>query len=158
MTPGTGRLKPTWIGSKKEVTEAVNTAFNYLKSNSNIISSQINTKNNDYLMQLQDVNNIGMTEELSLATLIGLCSVALNKPVIQATAILGTISIGGTINKIPNLSNTLQVCLDSGAKKVLIPMNSSTDFTSVPPELMSKFNIIFYNTPEDAVFKALGVE
>ena len=109
-------------------------------------------------MQVQDVNNIGMTEELSLATLIGLCSVALNKPVIQATAILGTISIGGTINKIPNLSNTLQVCLDSGAKKVLIPMNSSTDFTSVPPELMSKFNIIFYNTPEDAVFKALGVE
>lgn len=158
MTPGTGRLKPTGIGSKKEVTEAVNTAFNYLKSNSNIISSQINTKNNDYLMQVQDVNNIGMTEELSLATLIGLCSVALNKPVIQATAILGTISIGGTINKIPNLSNTLQVCLDSGAKKVLIPMNSSTDFTSVPPELMSKFNIIFYNTPEDAVFKALGVE
>lgn len=68
-------------------------------------------------MQVQDVNNIGMTAELSLATLIGLCSVALDKQAIQSTAILGTISIGGTINIIPNLSNTLQVCLDSGAKK-----------------------------------------
>ena len=158
MTPGTGKFKPTGIGSKKEINESVQTAYNYLKSNSNTISSRINTKNNDFLMQVQDVNNIGMTAELSLATLIGLCSIALNKPVIQSTAILGTISIGGTINKIPNLSNTLQVCLDSGAKKVLIPMSSSVDFGSVPPELMSKFNIIFYNTPEDAVFKALGVE
>ncbi|MBR3213050.1 MAG: protease Lon-related BREX system protein BrxL, partial [Methanosphaera sp.] len=158
MTTGTGKFKCTGIGSKKEINEAVQTAYNYLKSNSNIISNQISTKNNDYLMQVQDINNIGMTDELSLATLIGLCSVALNKPVIQSTAILGTISIGGTINKIPNLSNTLQVCLDSGAKKVLIPMNSSVDFGTVPPELMSKFNIIFYNTPEDAVFKALGVE
>lgn len=37
-------------------------------------------------------------------------------------------------------------------------MSSSADFGSVPPELISKFNMIFYNTPEDAVFKALGVE
>ena len=109
-------------------------------------------------MQVQDINNIGMTDELSLATLIGLCSVALNKPVIQSTAILGTISIGGTINKIPDLSNTLQVCLDAGAKKVLIPSNSSGDLVTVPGDLISKFSLIFYNTPEDAVFKALGVE
>ena len=53
---------------------------------------------------------------------------------------------------------TLQVCLDSGAKKVLIPSTSFVDFASVPADLMSAFQLIPYQSAEDAVFKALGVE
>ena len=60
--------------------------------------------------------------------------------------------------KVENLANCLQVCLDSGAKKVLLPITSAQDIGSVPSELIGHFNIIFYNTVEDAVFKALGVE
>ncbi len=73
-------------------------------------------------------------------------------------AILGDISISGTIMKVEELANTLQVCLDSGAKKVLIPITSAVDMATVPPELMGAFSIIFYNTPQEAIFKALGVE
>ena len=73
-------------------------------------------------------------------------------------AVLGNISIGGSINRIENLADTLQVCLDSGAKKVLLPMSASVDFGSVPAELLSKFTLLFYNDPIDAVKKALGVE
>ena len=49
-------------------------------------------------------------------------------------------------------------CFDSGAKKILLPMSSASDISSVPSELFSKFNISFYNTPEEAVYKALGIE
>lgn len=56
------------------------------------------------------------------------------------------------------LSFSLQVCLDSGAKKVLLPITSAADLGTVPPELVGSFNLIFYNSAEDAVFKALGVE
>ncbi|MHB8124867.1 MAG: hypothetical protein ACYDEJ_04345 [Desulfitobacteriaceae bacterium] len=35
---------------------------------------------------------------------------------------------------------------------------AAADMGTVPPELMGKFHLIFYQTPEDAVFKALGVE
>ena len=52
----------------------------------------------------------------------------------------------------------MQVCLDSGAKKILIPITPAFDMASVPAEFMGKFNIIFYQTPEDAVYKAPGVE
>lgn len=62
------------------------------------------------------------------------------------------------MTKVEELANILQVCLDSGAKKVLIPIVSAGDMGSVPPELMGKFNLIFHQRPEDAVFKALGVE
>lgn len=60
--------------------------------------------------------------------------------------------------KVDELANTLQCCLDSGAKKVLIPSVSMIDFATVPADLMGAFQLIPYSSAEDAVFKALGVE
>ena len=62
------------------------------------------------------------------------------------------------MQKVDNLADTLQVCLDSGAKKVLLPLTSAADLGTVPAELIGAFSLIFYNSAEDAVFKALGVE
>ena len=99
-----------------------------------------------------------MTGTLALSTLIALCSIALNRPLQGSLVVLGEISISGTIMKVEELANTLQVCLDSGAKRVLIPSTSFVDFATVPPDLMSAFQLIPYQSAEDAVFKALGVE
>ena len=99
-----------------------------------------------------------MTTNLALPTLIALCSIALGKPTVSNLAVLGEISISGTMIKVNELANALQVCLDSGAKKVLLPITSAVDLGTVPPELVGNFNLIFYQSAEDAVFKALGVE
>ena len=99
-----------------------------------------------------------MTGKLALPTLIALCSIALGRPTVSTLAVLGEISISGTILKVDELANSLQVCLDSGAKKVLLPITSAADLGSVPPELVGSFILIFYSSEEDAVFKALGVE
>ncbi len=99
-----------------------------------------------------------MTDRLALPTLIALCSISLGKPALSSLAVLGEISIAGTMLKVDELANSLQVCLDSGAKKVLLPITSAGDLGSVPAELVGCFNLIFYNSAEDAVYKALGVE
>lgn len=52
----------------------------------------------------------------------------------------------------------MQVCLDAGAKKVLIPITSAAELGTVPSDLIGAFSLIFYSTPQEAVFKALGVE
>jgi ATP-dependent Lon protease len=158
MLPGSGKFDRTGLGSDREVKEATNTAFNFLKANGNRISGSISTTNKDYIIGYQDLQGIGMTDKLALPTLIALCSIALGKPAVSTLAILGEISISGTLIKVDDLANALQVCLDSGAKKVLLPITSAADLGTVPPELMGSFQIIFYNSAEDAVFKALGVE
>lgn len=158
IVSGSGKFEKTGIGSDREAKESVDTAFRYLKANSKHISGTISTTSKDYLIHVQDINGIGMTHQLSLPSLIALCSAAMNKPVIGSLGILGDLSIGGTIMKVDELANTLQVCLDSGAKKILLPLTSAADMGTVPPELMGKFNLIFYQSPEDAVFKALGVD
>lgn len=158
MLPGSGKFERTGLGSDRECREASNTAFSYLKANGNRISGMISTTMKDYIINYQDMQGIGMTGKLALPTLIALCSIALGKPTISSLAVMGEISISGTMMKVGELANSLQVCLDSGAKKVLLPIASAADLGSVPPELIGCFNLIFYNSAEDAVYKALGVE
>lgn len=158
VLPGNGKLTCNGIGADREARESTQNAFNYLKANSNHISQSISTTNKDYIIQYQDLQGIGMTNKLSLSTLIALCSIALNKPTLSSMAVLGDISVSGTVSKVENLANTLQVCLDSGAKRILLPTVSAVDIGTVPSELIGTFNLVFYQDASDAVFKALGVE
>ena len=158
MLPGSGKFERTGLGSDRDCKESTNTAFNFLKANGKRISGGISTASKDYIINYQDLQGIGMTGKLALPTLIALCSIALGRPTVSTLAVLGEISISGTILKVDELANSLQVCLDSGAKKVLLPISSAVDLGTVPPELVGSFNLIFYSSAEDAVFKALGVE
>jgi len=118
MLPGSGKFERTGLGSDRDARESSNTAFSYLKANGNRISGSISTTAKDYIINYQDLQGIGMTGKLALPTLIALCSIALGRPVQSSTAILGEISVSGTLIKVENLADTLQVCLDSGAKKL----------------------------------------
>lgn len=123
MLPGNGKFERTGIGSEREAREATNTAFNFLKANAGHISGTISTTTKDYIVNYQDLQGIGMTSKLALPTLIALASIALNKPTVSSLAVLGEISIAGTMIKVDELANALQVCLDSGARKYYCPLH-----------------------------------
>lgn len=158
VLPGNGKFERTGIGTDRDAKEATNTAFNYLKANGNSISGAISTTTKDYIINYQDLNGLGITKHLALPTLIAISSAALNKPALSGLAVLGEISISGSLIRVDELANVLQVCLDSGAKKVLLPITSAADLGTVPSELVGAFSLIFYSSPQEAVFKALGVE
>ena len=158
MTNGSGKFDVTGMQNAKETKESVKTAQNYFRANSKQISASISTDNRDYLMHIQDCQGVGLDDNVSLAAMIAYASVALNKPVLPQLCVLGSMSIGGTINKVEELASTLQVAFDAGAKRVLIPMSSAADIATVPADLFAKFQISFYSSPEDAVVKALGIE
>ena len=155
---GHGKFQVSGIGTDRETKEALNTAFNYFKANRKNISASIQVDDVDYLLHIEDLQGVGASKDVSLASFVAMCSSSLKKPMQGSLVILGSMSIGGTIGKVEELANTLQVCFDAGAKKILLPMSSASDISSVPSDLFSKFNISFYNDPEDAVFKALGIE
>lgn len=157
VVSGTGKFDKSGVSSSREAREALDTAFRYFTSNSKGISNTIQTKSKDYLMHISDLQGIGLTNQLGIAELIGLCSGALNKPVQDGMVVIGDMTVGGTIAKVEEFANTLQVCVDAGAKKVLIPASSVMDLQSVPPDLLVKVQPVFYSDPIDSVFKALGV-
>lgn len=158
MLPGNGKFERTGIGSDRDCKEATNTAFNFLKANSNRISGSISTTTKDYIINYQDLQGIGMTSTFAMPTLVALCSIAVARPVQSSMVVLGEMSISGTLMKVEELANTLQVCLDAGAKKVLLPATCFTDLQVVPVDLATAFDFIYYKSAEEAVRKALGVE
>lgn len=142
---GHGKFNISGVGSNRESKEVLNTAFNYFKGNKKSISASIDTESYDYLLHIEDLQGVGASKDISLAAFVALCSSSLKKPLQESMVILGSMTIGGTISKVEELANTLQVCFDSGAKKILLPMSSAVDISSVPSDLFAKFNISFYN-------------
>lgn len=153
---GSGKYKKTGLGSSSTAKEAIEIAFQYFKAHAKKINGQISTKEMDYHLNVQDLQGVGMSEDLTLTAVVALCSGAMNMPVQESLVILGSMTIGGTVKKVDNLADTLQVCFDAGGKRVIIPTSNAGDIHTVPPELFSKFQINFYSDPEDAVRKTLG--
>jgi ATP-dependent Lon protease len=157
VVSGTGKFEKSGLGSHRGAKESLDTAFRYFTSNCKSISGTIAVKTKDYLMHISDLQGIGLTDELAIAELVGLCSSALERSVQESLVVLGNMTVGGTIAKIEGFANVLQVSVDAGAKRALIPASSVVDFQTVPPDLLIKIQPIFYSDPIDAVYKALGV-
>ena len=151
---GGGKVTYSGGGSK----EPIRIAFDYFKANAHRVSSSIKVSEHDFHLHMVELQNSGPPQTLTLACFIGLCSVALSKPVQSQLVVLGDMSLGGTITPTRNLAESLQVAFDAGAKRIMLPMSSVVDIPSVPGELFAKFQISFYSDPVDAVFKSLGVE
>ena len=158
LVGGNGKFEVTGVGYDREAKENLKTAQNYFKANKKLISGTIDIDNSNYLMHIADCQGVGSTPELALCAFVALCGASLRKPIQSQMCVLGNMSIGGTISKVEELANTMQVCFDAGAKKVLLPMSSAADIATVPSDLFAKFQTSFYTSPEDAVFKALGLE
>ena len=158
VVAGSGKCERSGFGNNAKAKESLSVAFNYFKANAHSISGALSTKTKDYHLHVQDMQGVGLPEDLTLVALVALCSGGLDRSVQDQMAILGSMTIGGTITKVNELANVLQVCFDAGAKRILLPMSSAVDIPSVPPELFTKFQTSFYNDPIDAVFKALGVD
>ena len=157
MVEGKGNLKKMGGAANTQVRDAINVAFNYFKANSNLISGSINPSSNDYLLSISDLNGAGNPDQISLAVLVALTGASLKKGVQPQSAVIGDITMGGTITPVSDLASTFQVAFDSGAHKLMIPAANAGDIATIPSELFTKFQSNFYNDPADAVFKALGV-
>jgi ATP-dependent Lon protease len=156
MIPGNGKYTVSGFGSDTKTKEQVRVGFDYFKGNLNRITSMSKFSDNDFQLQFVDLQNSGNSTLASLPSLIACCSTLLGKPVQESMVILGGMTLGGVVNPIQDLASSMQVALEAGAHKILIPMTSVKDITTVPPETFSKFQVSFYEDPIDAVRKALG--
>lgn len=153
---GSGKLNLSGFGSNAHVKEGLKIAFDFFKANAPSVSQSLKVNQSDYHVHLVDFYNAGPSEHLALAGFVSLCSGLLGKPIQSQMVILGNMSLGGTIAPARGLAESLQIALDSGCKRLLLPMSSVGDIPSVPGDLFAKFQTSFYADAVDAVFKALG--
>lgn len=158
VTPGNGQLKMSGLGSNVAAKESVKVGFDYFRANATQIQASLKVADHDFHLHVVDSYNTGPSIALTMASYAALCSGLAGKAVESQMVVLGTMSLGGSINPVEHLAEAMQLASDSGAKKILLPMSSVGDIPSIPGELFAKFQTSFYSDPTDAVFKALGVQ
>ena len=82
----------------------------------------------------------------------------LDGPAAEQLVVLGETSIHGSLLKVPALAERLQLAMDNGAKRVLIPSENKRDFADVPSDVLDKLQIISFSDPVSAAFRAMGVD
>ncbi len=154
---GNGKLETQGVGSARPVKECVNAAFTYFMNNGKKLVPGRSISDKDYLLYYQDTQGKSLSDEVSLAEFVGLCSAFVERPVVESLAIAGEIKISGTMGELVSVEDIFRVAKNAGAKKLLIPMAAIKDIQNVNSELLEKVQPIFYTDPIDAARKALEI-
>jgi ATP-dependent Lon protease len=84
---------------------------------------------------------------------LGLTSMLAQKD-IQAI-VLGDLTVQGNIKGINSAMEPLQVAMENGAQRALLPIANKNQVAGLPEEIVERLDIVFYGDPDRAVSKVL---
>jgi len=137
--------------------EAIKTADAYLKANLGNLGISHDLKGYDFSIQAINLNQAKEGSETAVAFFVSLVSSILAKPVQDQTVILGEMSIQGMLLKVSALPERMQLAVEAGAKRILIPSENKRDVADVPDAILTAIQWQFYDTPTKAAIMALGL-
>lgn len=154
MPNGSGKLKIT--GSPDAGTKTTITiAFDYLRSRRRELGIDRELDQSDYHLQAVDLTGSGQPAAIGVAAFIALFSALKERGARPALVVLGDLTIQGNIQPLRSLVECLQVAMDNGAKRALIPIENKRSFLEVSGDIVEKVDPIFYGDPLAAALKAL---
>ena len=84
-------------------------------------------------------------------------SILRKSPPQPALLVLGDMSVHSNIKPVRSLTEPVQVAMDNGAKRALIPIDNKRQFLEVNPGVLEQVDPVFYGDLRQAAFKALRV-
>lgn len=142
----------------KSVKDSITAAFNYFEENCSKIISGTH-ENFDYSMYFNDLQNRGVSDEISVAEVVGLFSGLANRAVLPSLVICGRVVMSGSMMPVTTeLEEIFVAAANAGAKRIMLPAESKEKYEKLRPDLKEEISVIFYSTPLDAAKKALGVD
>ncbi len=157
VNPGSGRIIP--LGNLSPVMkEALKAADAYLRAHIKDLGIDRDPRQYDFTVQAVNLNQAKEGAETAIAFFISMVSAVLERPTDPTTVVAGEMSVKGLMQKVSNLTERLQLALEAGAKRVLIPSENKRDLGEVPDEVLNKIQPVFYMDPINAAIRAMGLE
>jgi ATP-dependent Lon protease len=157
LSSGTGKLKPAG-GLSGSMKESVSRAFSHLLANKTAFGVGREVDTTDFHVEVIDLLGNKVEAEVGVAFFVATYS-ALRRASPQAgLLVLGDMSIQGNIKPVRSLTEPLQVAMDNGAKRALIPIANKRQFLEVNPDVLEQVDPIFYGELRQAAFKGLGLQ
>ncbi len=144
--------------STKSVRDGITAAFNYFGENARkIITSPY--EDFDYSLYFNDLQNRGVSDEISVAEVVGLFSGLAKRAVLPSLVICGRVVMSGSMMPITTeLDEIFVAASNAGAKRIMLPEESREKYDKLKSAAKDGISVIFYSTPLDAARKALGVD
>lgn len=139
----------------KSVKDSISAAFNYFVDNANNLVSGDNS-GFDYTLYFNDLQNKGVSDEVSVAEVVGLFSALSNKPTVPSLVICGRVVMSGSMMPVTTeLEDIFVAVINAGAKKLMLPIDSKAAYEKLKKDLTKRVEVIFYSTPLDAARQAI---
>src|SRR3954451_4741087 len=155
-SPGTGKLKIAG-GIDGPMKESIQRAFAYLQGQKVKmgIAQQVNTT--DFHVEAIDLLSNRVPCEAGIALVVSVYSALKKHSVVAGLVILGDLSIQGNIKSAKSLAEPLQVAMDNGARRALVPLENKRNFLEVSGDIVERVDPVFFSDPMTAAMKALGM-
>jgi len=157
MNRGSGRIIPLGTLTTK-MKESIKTADAYLRANLKGLGIEYDLKAYDFTIQVVNLNEAREGEGLAVAFFASMVSSIIQKPILDRTVVLGAMSIQGMLIKVNALPERMQLAVEAGAKRILIPSENKRDVAEVPDAILTAIQWQFYDSPTKAAIMAMGLE
>ena len=156
LSTGTGKLKAAG-GIAGSMKESIQRAFSYLLSNKNALGVGREVDTSDFHAEVIDLLGNHVDAEIGVAFFVAAYSILRKAAPQPGLLVLGDMSIQGNIKPVRSLTEPLQVAMDNGARRALVPVENKRQFLEVNPDVLERVDPIFYGDLRQAAFKALGL-
>lgn len=156
VSSGAGRLKSAG-GVHGTMREAIGRAFSYLQSQKTPFGVARELDVSDLHVEVIDLLGNRVEAEIGVAFFVAAYSALRKAPPQAGLLVLGDMSVQGSIKPVRSLTEPLQVAMDNGAKRVLVPTENKRQFLEVNPDVLERVDPIFFGDVRQAAFKALGL-
>jgi ATP-dependent Lon protease len=155
-SPGTGKLRIAG-GIEGAMKESVQRAFAYLSAQKATmgIAQQLDTT--DFHVEAIDLLSNRVPCEAGIALIVAVYTAVRKQSALPALLILGDISIQGNIKPVSSLAEPLQIGMENGARRALVPLANKRHFLEVAGDVVERVDPVFFSDPLTAAMKALGV-
>lgn len=155
-SPGTGKLKIAG-GIDGTMRESIQRAFAYLAAQKVKIGISQQVDTTDFHVEGIDLLSNHVPCEAGVALIVAVYSAIKKQSVLAGLVILGDMSIQGNIKSLRSLVEPLQVGMDNGARRALVPLENKRNFLEVSGDIVERVDPIFFSDPMTAAMKALGM-
>jgi ATP-dependent Lon protease len=155
-SPGTGKLKIAG-GAEGSMRESIQRAFAYIQGQKGKMGIAQAVDTTDFHVEAIDLLGNHVPCDAGIALVVAVFSAVKRHSAVAGLLILGDLSIQGNIKEVSSLVEPLQVAMDNGARRALIPIANKRNFLEVSGDIMERVDPIFYADPMTAAIKALGM-
>ena len=156
---GNGKMELQGVvgGGARIVKESIDAAWFFFLDNAQKVYHLDRVLDKDYLVYYGDQQNRYISPEISIAEFVGLCSCAFNRSVLASMAVVGELTLSGSIKDVKNISEYVRVAINAGARQLLMPISCQMEFDAIKDSELKKINPVYYHTPVEAAKLALGL-